>query len=244
MTSEAPNDLVRTLCAIARNRKHRLRVNLDRYRVCARREHIELLLEARAYGPKFHEKYLLQLLHQPTLVTRLVRCPLTDAEEWLQKIDPIERLEVQRTERETTDGPMISYLVEELRPIKPDDYEIGYVASRIFHCDLRLGAKSLEDLRFKHVDTSHLVYSIERYEQRLAAKITAKVDAEGHHKIYHLADTTFSEWLELLGSSFPRNELISEWLTGQPHSLWNEPRAYSSGETASPQSRAITGLGT
>ena len=60
---------------------------------------------------RLNDKYLLQLLHQPTLVTRLVRCPLTDAEELLQKMDPIERLEVQRTERETTDGPKIFFSV-------------------------------------------------------------------------------------------------------------------------------------
>jgi hypothetical protein len=223
VTSEAPNALVRTLCILARNGKDRLRVNLDHYRFCARREYRELLLEARAYGPKFDEKYLLHLLYQPSLVTRLIRCPLSDAEERLQRIDPIERLEIQRTEREA-DGRMISYLLEELRPITPEDREVGYVGSRIFHCDLLLGAKSLDDLRFRHVDTSHLVYSIERYEQRLDAKITDKVGAQGHHKIYHLVNATFPEWLDLLGCSFPTNELISEWLTAEPHSLLNEAR--------------------
>jgi hypothetical protein len=112
----------------------------------------------------------------------------------------------------------VAFLFEELVPLSEEHLRVGYVGTFIFHSDLMLGAARLEDVRFAHLDSSYLIYSVERYGERLKAKQGEKIKAEGHHRIFYLPEATFDQWQSLLFYTYPRNELVAEHLTGQRQS--------------------------
>jgi hypothetical protein len=89
--------------------------------------------------------------------------------------------------------------------------DVGLIQTRIFHCDAIIGTT-----HFEHVDCSQLVYDVETYERRLASHMKDKVKAQGHLKLFWIAKCPVEEWKSLLAATYPRNELIAEYLTGIP----------------------------
>lgn len=167
----------------------------------------ERLEEAIEYGVSFREDLIFKRLwnrHLPTVLRR--EAPVTKAEIAYDGLNPIERLEILRTER----GNRISFLFEELIPLAERHNECGYVLTRIFHCDTVVGKKT-----FEHVDSSQLIYRVETYEKRLRSAMKDKVKAEGHLKLFWLPGCPIDTWKALLCATYPRNELVGEYLTGE-----------------------------
>jgi hypothetical protein len=164
------------------------------------------LEEAIEYGPSFKDELILERLwskHLPTVLRR--EAPVNEAESAWDRINPLDRLEVLRTERDDR----VSFLFEELLPLSERDIEVGFVSTRIFHCDSIIGTG-----RFEHVDASHLVYDVDTYAQRLASPMKDKIKAQAHIKLFWLGSCSIDGWKGLLSTTYPRNELVAEYLTG------------------------------
>jgi hypothetical protein len=166
----------------------------------------ERLEEAIDFGLPFRDELILKQLWTRHLPTRLRREPaVNDAEAAYDRLQPLDRLEVLRTER----SGRVSFLFEALVPLAERHIEVGYVTTRIFHCDLVIGERI-----FEHVDSSKLIYRVATYEARLASSMKDKVKADGHLKLFWLASCALADWKALLSATYPRNELVAEYLTG------------------------------
>lgn len=207
----ADDRLTRALLKLSLPNKDDLLIRLSESQVWPRRSYNQLLQEAVEFGPTFSEQRLWEAMYKSRVATVLSRLPTEDKVELaLRRLNPQERFEVLRTER----NGMISILMEELVPLTLRDIEIGYIKTRIFHCDLVIGRRT-----FEHIDASCLVYSVDTYQQRLEARMEDKVKAEGHVKLFWVKDRDLSVWRSLLFCVFPRNELVVEYLTGEPTTL-------------------------
>jgi hypothetical protein len=171
-----------------------------------RQNYFQRLEEAIEFGVSFRDDLVLKRLWTVRLPTVLRReAPINPAEAAYDSLEPLERLEVLRTER----SDRVSFLFEELVPLVDRHVEVGFVATRIFHCDSVIGTGT-----FEHVDSSQLIYRLDTYERRLASAMKDKVKAEGHLKLFWVASCPTAEWKALLAATYPRNELVAEYLTG------------------------------
>lgn len=169
-------------------------------------EYQQRLEEAIEFGLSFKDELVLKRLwskHLPTVLRR--EAPVNEVESAWDRLNPLDRLEVLRTERDDR----VSFLFEELLPLSERDIDLGFVSTRIFHCDSIIGTG-----RFEHVDASHLVYDVDTYEQRLASPMKDKIKAQAHIKLFWLGSCSIAGWKDLLATTYPRNELVAEYLTG------------------------------
>jgi len=210
INSIAPYELQLELARIAANCSDRLRLSLDPYDIHLAADFLFPLRKARWRGPAFNAEQVLQRLYEPNISTVMVRCPESPLEETYFSLHPVERLEITRTEKTRR----LAFSFEELVPLNEEHRRVGYVGTFLFHCDLLLGAKCIEEVSFEHVDASYLLYRLDRYESRLRSKQTDKIKANAHHKIFYLVRSSFDEWRSLLIHTFPRDELVAEYLTG------------------------------
>jgi hypothetical protein len=211
-----PQFIRRRLSAIAQQPNVALRLRVANGHPIRRHEYAERLEEAIEFGVTFTNDLILQRLWQKHLPTVLRRAPPINAgEAAYDRLEPLDRLEVLRTER---DGH-ISLLFEELVPLSESHIEVGFATTKIFHCDTDVGTGT-----FSHVDASQLVYRLDTYEQRLGAKMKDKIKADGHLKLFWLASCTVETWKTLLLATYPRNELVGEYLTGEPSSRFGSSR--------------------
>jgi hypothetical protein len=192
-----------------------IRLAIDHFAICPVGQYGEPFAKARVWGMPFGSKILLDHLYDPRSVAVFERFAKDELEELMFSLRaPVKRLEICRGERRDR----VALLIEELPPIRDEDLEVGYVSSRIFHCDLELGAEDLAGLRFAHVDASHLVYDIDTYMRRLDSP-GEKIKAKTKQKLFYFPAARFDQWRDLLIATFPNDELIGEWLTGERQSV-------------------------
>jgi hypothetical protein len=216
--SLTPAPLRSEISKLAQQKAPGLRFAVDHFLIRPENQYFEPLVKARIWGLPFSPRILVERLYDRRSISVYQRCAVDEHEKLLFTLRaPVERLEVWRAEQADGGGTRIALLVEELAPIAEGDWELGYVFTRMFHCDLELRAKELDDLRFKHVDASLLVYDIESYIERLAAP-GEKVKAISKTKLFYLPDARFHDWRDLLIATFPNDELVGEWLTGEKQS--------------------------
>jgi hypothetical protein len=200
----------RKLSQLASSTPTTLKVRVDPFsKTSPVASYIESLEEARAYGRSFDLQQIHGRLYEPSIPSVYERLPPSDvAEACYDKLEPIERLEVLRTERSREN--YVSFLIEELKPFSELNRDIGYIETRIFHCDSKIGSG-----QFDHVDASVLTYDVETYRRRLTAHLKDKISAENHTKLFWHGPCGVDIFQELLLLTFPRNELVGEFLTGQ-----------------------------
>ncbi len=216
--SLTPAPLRSEISKLAQENAPGLRFAVDHFLIRPESQYFEPFAKARIWGLSFSPRILVERLYERRSVSVYQRCAVDQHEKLLFTLRaPVERLEVCRAEQADESGTRVAFLVEELVPIAEGDWSLGYVFTRMFHCDLELGAKELDDLRFKHVDASLLVYDIESYIERLAAP-GEKVKAISKTKLFYLPDARFHDWRDLLIATFPNDELVGEWLTGEKQS--------------------------
>jgi len=216
--SLTPAPLRSEISKLAQQKTPGLRFAVDHFLIRPESQYFEPFAKARIWGLPFSSRVLLERIYERRSVSVYKRCPVDENEKLAYTLRaPVERLEVCRAEQAGGDGTRIALLVEELPPLAEDDLELGYVLTRMFHCDLELGADKLDDLRFMHVDASLLVYSIESYIERLETP-GEKVKAVSKTKLFYVPDARYDHWRDLLIATFPNDELVGEWLTGQKQS--------------------------
>ncbi len=201
-----PHFIRRQLSDIASAGKVNLRVRLSADSPVPRERYLQSLEEAVEFGLPFEDELMLRRLwekHLPTVLRR--EYPTNEVERAYDQLYPLERLEVLRTER----GEHVSFLIEELTPLSDTHIDEGFASTRIFHSDCTVGSSL-----FSHVDVSHLIYRVETYEMRLRSQMKDKVKAEGHLKLFWLESCRIDRWKALLGATYPRDELVAEYLTG------------------------------
>ncbi|MEK6704568.1 MAG: hypothetical protein AABZ06_02160 [Bdellovibrionota bacterium] len=169
------------------------------------------LLEAVEFGPPFRADDVFKRLKDGSKLTMLTRNNYSELQKMMVTgfFNNIERVEIYRSQMQ--DG-YIAYSVEELPSITKRDENVGFVKTRLFHSDIELNESQA---KFKHADSSLLVYKLETYRDRLAANLPAKVKAQGHIKLYRVEDCTLDTWMDLFNLSFPRNELIYEYFNSE-----------------------------
>jgi hypothetical protein len=213
-----PAPLGSEISKLAQQKTPGLRFAVDHFLIRPESQYFEPFAKARIWGLPFSSRILLARIYERRSVSVYQRYPADEHEKLLFTLRaPVERLEVCRAEQAGGDGTRIALLIEELVPLGKDEWELGYVFTRMLHCDLQLGADELDDLRFSHVDASVLVYDVESYIERLAAP-GEKVKAISKRKLFYLPDARFHHWRDLLVATFPNDELVGEWLTGEKQS--------------------------
>lgn len=216
--SEAmPYELETRLVGIATSGTNKsLKIRLSHYAIQPVSKFHDPMLKAIVRGPSFAERFVTEKLHTRNQTTILQRIPMADEERRLwATLDPIERFEVNRSEK----GNYVSLMAEQLNPATPRHGSPGnYVTNPLFHSDLELGGK---EVVFKHADASVLIYEFNRYAERLALNLPDTMKAAGHFKLFWVGDCSLSVWKELFRETFPENELVAEFFTGQRCSPWS-----------------------
>jgi hypothetical protein len=167
------------------------------------------LREERMWGKPFTPSELFTTLPESPLISIYKRCPKNEEEKRMFRLfgPPLERLEVQRTEK----ADCLSFMFEELIILPDDVSAVGYVTTRIFHSQY-----DREKSGFRHVDGTLLIYDFERYCERLDSKISDKVKALGHIKLFRYDGLIpFEVWALTLQKFYPKNELVHEFLEGK-----------------------------
>ena len=208
-----PFDLTKSLTEIASQNKNRVKVRLSHYRIISKKDYLSTMREAHIWGKPFDPSTVYKRLFEPNLTTVYERHPKTELERNYQcLLARLVRLEVSRHE----DRDRIVISAETLVPIKTYHEKTGYVKTKLFHSDVLIGQQ-----QFNHIDVSCLVYTLEQYRQRLLVNMPIKVKAQGHYKLFWLGAGDISTWIELIQRTYPSNELVQEYLTGEEWSLEN-----------------------
>lgn len=219
LADPAPYPLRRALSAVhaglARkgSPRGRLKVQLDPYDVIAKRDYREALMEAQWFGPPFSGEWLWGRLEAAKEVTVQKR---VEPEEHFAQLElrafyaKENQLDITRKQ----EAGRTAFLFE-LLDKETDLEDDSLVRTSIFHSDHERPADE-EGRRFSHADTSLLIYRAETYLSRVAAESGAKVKAEAHYKFFWLSGPDEATWVTLLRASFPRSELVDEFLSGQP----------------------------
>lgn len=214
MSSRIPRDLNRYFVKMMRENKNGdLKIKLSSSKFCLKKDYTEPLLEAIEAGPPFKKDKVFQKLKEGTFDINLTRHDYTEMQlnVVMMSFNNIQRVEVHRSQKQ--DG-YVSYLVEELPQITKQDEFVGYVKTTIFHSDFKLSDKAA---KFKHADSTVLIYTIDDYKERLLG--LEKVKAIGHIKLYRVDNCDIDMWIDLFNLSFPRNELIYEYLNNEKHPI-------------------------
>lgn len=210
-----PAPLKSEISKLAQQKTPGLRFAIDHFLIRPESQYFEAFGKARIWGLPFSSRVLLERIYERRSISVYKRCPVDEIEKLTFTLRaPVERLEVCRAEQAGGVSTRIALLIEELPPLAEDHLELGYVLTRMFHCDLELGAEKLDDLRFMHVDASLLVYSVESYIERLDTP-GEKVKAVSKTKLFYLPDARYDQWRDLLIATFPNDELVGDWLTGE-----------------------------
>lgn len=218
LTEAMPYDLETRLVGITTaGTNQTLKIRLSHYAIVRASDFHDPMFKAIVRGPSFAEKFVTQKLYTPNQTSVLERIPLDEEERrcWAM-LDPIERFEVNRSEK----GSYVSLMAEQVSPLnpkfgKPDNY----VKNMLFHSDLEVGGARVV---FKHADASLLIYETSQYSNRLNAKFPKTPKAAGHFKMFWLGDCSLSVWKDLFHLTFPGNELVAEFFTGQRCSPWRK----------------------
>jgi hypothetical protein len=208
-----PFDLTKSLTEIASQNKHQVKVRLSHYRIIPKKDYLPTMREAHIWGKPFDPSTVYKRLFEPNLTTVFERHPKTELERNYQcLLAKVVRFEVNRHE----DRDRIVISAETLVPIATRHEKSGYVKTKLFHSDVLIGQQL-----FNHIDVSCLVYTLEQYRRRLLVKMPVKVKAKGHYKLFWLGAGNISTWIELIQRTYPSNELVQEYLTGEDWSLEN-----------------------
>ena len=184
------------------SKKIEVKIRLSHFNIFKKDKYQIPIFKAKVYGKNFKNDYLNKKLFSNRLQSKFQRIETQENKHLLIMFEKVKQFEILRTERDK-----IFLLTECLPEIQDND---KFIETLILHSDI-----DYNGIFFNHIDLSLLFYSNDNYDIRIKKELKDKINADYHIKLMRIEKKfSMNEWANLLLLSYPRNELVIEFLTG------------------------------